>query len=94
MKAKNSKKILLALAVLFLSISVKAQSEAIQNFKDKNYNCVSTYFLYESMIRTATNVLLDSSMSEMVEGARLVVYCSANKLKITARSSQIRLRKL
>ncbi|MFZ6052663.1 DUF4252 domain-containing protein [Halocola ammonii] len=80
MKARNSKKILFVLAALFLSLSVKAQSEAIQNFKDKNYNCVSTYFLYESMIRTATTVLLDSSMSQMVEGARLVVYCSANKL--------------
>jgi hypothetical protein len=80
MKAKNSKIILFLLAVFFTTVSVNAQSEPIQNFKDKNYNCVSTYFLYESMIRTATTVLLDSSMSEMVEGARLVVYCSADKL--------------
>ena len=74
------------LAALFMTISVRAQSDAIKSFQDKHYNCVNSYFLYESMIRAATNVMLDSSMSEMVEGARLVVYCSANKLHEDYRS--------
>jgi hypothetical protein len=80
MMKKISFTLLLGLVALFSSPSVNAQSSAIINLWENNSNrVVSTYFLSESMIRAAVTVFGDSTWVELTEGARLVVFCTAEK---------------